>query len=167
MARRASRKWLIRGCVGLVGVSVCVSLLFLWAVLGRVSDLRPQALDLIERRMQQVAEHTCAAHEAQCEFHFQRNYPPTINSAAEAAFARSVMEGIVGADKVVAQEPTMGAEDFAYMLQATVEKSFIRDSAALQEVIDARINAARFSGAKASKDIDKQDTNLGGLMSGN
>lgn len=55
----------------------------------------------------------------------------------------------------------------AYMLQATVEKSFIRDSAALQEVIDARINAARLSGAKASKDIDKQATNLGGLMGGN
>lgn len=55
----------------------------------------------------------------------------------------------------------------AYMLQATVEKSFIRDSAALQEVIDARINAARLSGVKPSKDIDKQDTNLGGLMSSN
>mgnify|MGYP000036946347 CR=1 FL=1 len=85
---------------------------------GTVRTFSLEVLDLIERRMQQVAEHTCAAHEAQCEFHFQRNYPPTINSAAEAAFARSVMEGIVGADKVVAQEPTMGAEDFAYMLQA-------------------------------------------------
>jgi metal-dependent amidase/aminoacylase/carboxypeptidase family protein len=29
-----------------------------------------------------------------------------------------VMASIVGADNVLAQEPTMGAEDFAYMLQA-------------------------------------------------
>ena len=47
-----------------------------------------------------------------------RNYPPTINSPAEAEFARKVMIDIVGEERVLAQEPTMGAEDFAYMLQA-------------------------------------------------
>lgn len=85
---------------------------------GTVRTFTLEVLDMIERRMQQVAEHICAAHEAQCEFAFERNYPPTINAAAEAEFARKVMADIVGADNVVAQEPTMGAEDFAYMLQA-------------------------------------------------
>ena len=47
-----------------------------------------------------------------------RNYPPTINSAPEAAFARRVLQGIVGEAQVLVQEPTMGAEDFAFMLQA-------------------------------------------------
>jgi hippurate hydrolase len=47
-----------------------------------------------------------------------RNYPPTINSVAEAEFARAVMASIVGADRVTAQEPTMGAEDFSFMLMA-------------------------------------------------
>ena len=55
---------------------------------------------------------------AQCDFEFDRNYPPTVNSAAEADFARRVMQSLVGADHVHVQEPTMGAEDFAYMLQA-------------------------------------------------
>jgi hippurate hydrolase len=41
-----------------------------------------------------------------------------VNSPAEAEFARAVMQGIVGEANVLAQEPTMGAEDFAYMLQA-------------------------------------------------
>ena len=77
-----------------------------------------EVLDLIERRMRQVAEHTCAAHEATCTFEFERNYPPTINTPAEAAFARQVMVDIVGEAQVLAQEPTMGAEDFAFMLQA-------------------------------------------------
>ncbi|OJX37230.1 MAG: amidohydrolase [Burkholderiales bacterium 68-12] len=85
---------------------------------GTVRTFTAEVLDLIERRMRQVAEHTCAAHEATCEFEFVRNYPATINSAAEAAFARDVMRSIVGDDKVLVQEPTLGGEDFAYMLQA-------------------------------------------------
>ena len=85
---------------------------------GTVRTFSIEVLDLIERRMRQVAEHICAAHEATCDFEFVRNYPPTINSAPEAALARQVMQSIVGADNVVEQEPTMGAEDFAFMLQA-------------------------------------------------
>ena len=85
---------------------------------GTVRTFSIEVLDLIERRMRQVAEHICAANEATCDFEFVRNYPPTINSAPEAAFARQVMAAIVGADNVVEQEPTMGAEDFAFMLQA-------------------------------------------------
>jgi len=85
---------------------------------GTVRTFTTEVLDLIERRMRQVAEHVCAAHEAQCEFAFERNYPATVNSAPEAEFARKVMASIVGAENVLVQEPTMGAEDFAYMLQA-------------------------------------------------
>ena len=85
---------------------------------GTVRTFTFEVLDLIERRMQEIAEHTCAAFGATVEFKFRRNYPPTINHAAETAFAREVMAEIVGADRVVEQEPTMGAEDFSYMLQA-------------------------------------------------
>jgi len=85
---------------------------------GTVRICTIEVLDMIERRMRQVAEHVCAAHDAVCEFSFHRNYPPTVNHAAEAAFARHVMADMVGAENVLAQEPTMGAEDFSYMLQA-------------------------------------------------
>ena len=85
---------------------------------GTVRTFSLEVLDLIERRMRQVAEHVCAAHDAQCDFQFHRNYPPTINHAKEAAFARAVMVGIVGEANVLPQEPTMGAEDFSFMLQA-------------------------------------------------
>ena len=85
---------------------------------GTVRTFTLEVLDMIEARMKQVAEHTCAAHEATCDFEFVRNYPPTVNSAAEADFARKVMASIVGEANVLVQEPTMGAEDFAYMLQA-------------------------------------------------
>jgi len=85
---------------------------------GTVRTFTLEVLELIEKRMKQIAEHVCAAHEAHCEFEFVRNYPPTINHAREAEFARKVMASIVGEDNVVVQEPTMGGEDFAFMLQA-------------------------------------------------
>lgn len=85
---------------------------------GTVRTFTFEVLDLIEQRMQEIAEGVSAAFGAQCHFEFVRNYPPTINTAYEAEFCRRVMAGIVGADNAVAQEPTMGAEDFAYMLQA-------------------------------------------------
>jgi amidohydrolase len=85
---------------------------------GTVRTFSLEVLDMIERRMQQITEHTCAAFDMTCEFTFSRNYPPTINSAKEAEFARRVMTSIVGDDNVVVQEPTMGAEDFSFMLLA-------------------------------------------------
>jgi amidohydrolase len=85
---------------------------------GTVRTFSMEVLDMIERRMRQVAEHVSAAHDATCEFEFERNYPPTINSEAQARFAREVMASIVGEENVRVQEPTMGAEDFAFMLQA-------------------------------------------------
>ena len=84
---------------------------------GTVRTFTLEVLDLIERRMKEVAEHICAANEARCEFEFVRNYPPTINHVKEAAFMREVMGEMVGADNVMPQEPTMGAEDFSFMLQ--------------------------------------------------
>ncbi|MEN9543469.1 MAG: hypothetical protein RLZZ598_302 [Pseudomonadota bacterium] len=84
---------------------------------GTVRTFTTEVLDLIERRMKQVAESTCAAFEASCDFEFARNYPPTINHTAETIFARSVMQQMVGAQNVFEFEPTMGAEDFSYFLQ--------------------------------------------------
>jgi len=85
---------------------------------GTVRTFTVETLDMIEKRMGEVARHTAAAFGATCEFEFRRNYPPTINHPAETDFARKVMESVVGSVNVLAQEPTMGAEDFAYMLEA-------------------------------------------------
>ena len=84
---------------------------------GTVRTFSVEVLDMIEARMRQIAEHTSAAFGLSCEFDFVRNYPPTVNSAKEAEFARAVMASIVGPDNVLQQEPTMGAEDFSFMLQ--------------------------------------------------
>jgi len=85
---------------------------------GTVRTFSLDVLDLIEGAMRRVAEQTCAAFGAACDFEFSRNYPPTINHAKEAALVARVLADIAGAQNVLAQEPTMGSEDFAYMLQA-------------------------------------------------
>ena len=85
---------------------------------GTVRTFREDVLDLIERRMGQIARHTCAAAGAQCEFDFHRLAPAVVNHRYEAEFARSVMAGIVGEAMALPQEMAMASEDFAFMLQA-------------------------------------------------
>lgn len=85
---------------------------------GTVRCFRVEVLDLVQQRMEQIVHGICQAAGATAQFHFQRNYPATVNTAAEAALARAVMADIVGAERALLQEPSLAAEDFAYMLQA-------------------------------------------------
>ncbi len=85
---------------------------------GTVRTFSFETLDLIEARMREVAQGICATFGASCEFEFTRNYPPTVNHAAETEFVRKTLAGVVGEANVVPFEPTMGAEDFSFFLQA-------------------------------------------------
>jgi hippurate hydrolase len=88
-------------------------------MVGTVRTFTTKVLDLIQQRMHEIANGVAAAFNATIEFDFQRNYPPLVNHAAETVFAVKAMQAVVGAANVDTNvEPTMGAEDFAYMLQA-------------------------------------------------
>jgi len=84
---------------------------------GTVRAFSMPLVDMIERRMRSIAEATCAAFEATCEFTFKRGYPATVNHAAETAFVRGLLSDLVRSDQVLEFQPTMGAEDFSYYLQ--------------------------------------------------
>jgi amidohydrolase len=87
-------------------------------LIGTVRTFTTEVLDLIETRMGDIAGHTAAAYNASVDFTFKRNYPPLVNHDKETTFAIEAMTAVAGADRVDANtEPTMGAEDFAYMLQ--------------------------------------------------
>ncbi|MFO1328743.1 MAG: M20 aminoacylase family protein [Rubrivivax sp.] len=85
---------------------------------GTVRTYRTEVLDLIERRMGEIARGLAAAHEAGCEFEFLRRAPAVVNHAHEAALAARVIEQVVAPGLALPQEPAMPSEDFAYMLQA-------------------------------------------------
>jgi len=55
---------------------------------------------------------------ATVEFHYQRNYPATINTAANAHFVADVATELFGSERVVRDmTPSMGSEDFSFMLK--------------------------------------------------
>ncbi|MDD5364600.1 MAG: M20 family metallopeptidase [Gallionellaceae bacterium] len=77
------------------------------------NDLRDQA----EAAMERICHGVGVAHGQQISLDYRRGYPPTVNTAAEAALCREVAAGIVGDDNVrTDRHPSMGAEDFAYFL---------------------------------------------------
>ena len=85
---------------------------------GTVRTFDDAVTDMIETSMRRVAENTAAAYGASVDMTFQRAYPATVNHPAETGFALEVMHSIVGSDNVNGQlEPTMGGEDFAFMLR--------------------------------------------------
>jgi amidohydrolase len=88
-------------------------------MIGTVRTFSTGVLDLIERRMAEMANGIAAGFNAGVNFGFKRNYPPLVNDPERTAFAVEAMRAVVGAANVNTDvEPTMGAEDFAFMLQA-------------------------------------------------
>ena len=83
---------------------------------GTVRTYRTEVTDLIERRMRQIAERTCAAFEARAEFEFLRRAPAVVNHAHEAAVAQRVAARVCAPGLAMVQEPAMPSEDFAFML---------------------------------------------------
>lgn len=74
----------------------------------------------IKERMEQLAQAICLAHRVTAQVAFNSNevgYPVTVNSKAEAAIAWEVAQELVGKEQVFEPVPSMGAEDFSFMLQ--------------------------------------------------
>lgn len=73
-------------------------------------------------KIKQLLDGVCAAFGITAEINFNPEnpgYPVTINSTEETAIAAAVATQLVGVDNVnLAPTPSMGAEDFAFMLQA-------------------------------------------------
>jgi hippurate hydrolase len=88
-------------------------------LVGTVRTFNPQVQALIERRLSELCSAIALGLGATATVKYERIYPATINSVAEAGFAADVAASLVGEEHVVRDmEPSMGAEDFSFMLQA-------------------------------------------------
>jgi hippurate hydrolase len=86
---------------------------------GTVRTFRASTQDLVEKRLNDVVQSIAAAFGASATLNYRRMYPATINSEREAMLAAEVAEQLVGAEHVVRNmEPSMGSEDFSFMLKA-------------------------------------------------
>ncbi len=85
---------------------------------GTVRAFKPEVEDAIEAAMESICAGVAAAHGVQATLDYRRGYPPTVNTAAEAALCAQVLTGLVGEANVLTDAaPSMGAEDFSYMLR--------------------------------------------------
>ncbi len=88
-------------------------------LVGTVRTFRPATQDMIEKRLHELVQSIAAAFGARATLHYERVYPATINHYKEAMFAADVAESLVGNGNVVRDlPPSMGAEDFSFMLEA-------------------------------------------------
>lgn len=73
--------------------------------------------DNLEQRINEISCSIAAAYGCEAKVKFERRYPATINDAVVAKFARTVVADWCPSLVVVDARPSMGAEDFAFMLQ--------------------------------------------------
>lgn len=84
---------------------------------GTVRTFNPEVQDMIEAGMKRIAEGIASGMGGSAEVDFRRGYPATVNHEAQTQLAADIAGGIVGPENVRDDvDPTMGGEDFAFML---------------------------------------------------
>ena len=85
---------------------------------GTIRTFKPEIQDLVEEAIERLCAGIASTFGAQIKVCFDLRYPPTVNSIAETDVCRRTAEALLGENKVRKTElPSMGAEDFAFMLQ--------------------------------------------------
>ena len=85
---------------------------------GTIRSFKADVQEGVERAVERLCSGIGAANGAQISVHFDHRYPPTVNSVAEAEFCEAVAAEVFGRPHVLTDlAPSMGAEDFAYMLR--------------------------------------------------
>jgi amidohydrolase len=85
---------------------------------GTIRTLTEEVRSLVEKRVREVVAGVAQMTGAKIDLVYERGYPVTVNHAAQTDMARRVAREIGGDAAVAETDPMMGAEDFAYMLEA-------------------------------------------------
>ena len=88
-------------------------------MVGTVRTYHADIQDRVEARLRALCESIAAGFGASAHLVYERVYPATINTLPEAEFASNVAASLVGEARVMRNmPPSMGGEDFSFMLQA-------------------------------------------------
>jgi len=85
---------------------------------GTIRTLTPHVRELVEKRVHEVVAGVALTTGAKIDVTYKRGYPVTVNHAMQTDFATRIAREIAGEANVHETPPLMGAEDFAYMLEA-------------------------------------------------
>ena len=84
---------------------------------GTARSFSPDVRKFLEESIHEIAMATAKAYDCEIEIDWQPGYPPTVNHAEESARAVDAAANVLGAENIITDlQPSMGAEDFAYML---------------------------------------------------
>lgn len=84
---------------------------------GTIRTFKPDVQQTVERSIERLCSGVAAANGAQVHVRFDHRYPPTVNALAETSFCQQVAADVLGQAQVLTDVlPSMGAEDFSYML---------------------------------------------------
>jgi amidohydrolase len=85
---------------------------------GSVRTLKPEVRDRVEELFKRSVTLIAQAQGGSAEIDYKRAYPPTINTAEEAARAAQAAEAVPGVTEVQREgNPVLAGEDFAFMLE--------------------------------------------------
>jgi len=88
-------------------------------ILGTARTLTAEMRDLVEQRVREIVAGVALQSGARITLNYERSYPVLVNHAAQVDVAARVAAEVTGAANVSSEiPPVMGAEDFAYMLEA-------------------------------------------------
>ncbi len=83
-----------------------------------VRALNPQVRELLEKRIDQLAQAQAQSYGVRAHVDYKRGYPVLVNHARETGFAGDVAEELLGSERVTRQGKALtGSEDFAFFLE--------------------------------------------------
>jgi hippurate hydrolase len=85
---------------------------------GTVRTLTPEVRRLVEKRVHEIVAGVAQITGAKIKLQYERGYPVTVNHVPQTDLATRIAKEIAGDGNVHETPPMMGAEDFAYMLEA-------------------------------------------------
>ena len=85
-------------------------------MIGTARTFSTKIQDIVEARTIEIAETTAHALGCEAEVTYKRDYPVTINDESETSFVADVARAVAGGEIDTRFPPSMGAEDFSFML---------------------------------------------------
>jgi amidohydrolase len=84
---------------------------------GTMRNYNPKLREYLQQRIRELSGGLASAMRASVEIDWRPGYPPLVNHASGAELVAEIAEREIGPGTAVVREPTMGAEDFSYLLE--------------------------------------------------
>jgi amidohydrolase len=86
-------------------------------IAGTIRALKEDVRKYAMKRLEEMANSICQAHDLRCQVSYGDGYPIMRNHEPISRFVAEAATEMLGEDKVIIRQPKFGSEDFAYFLE--------------------------------------------------